>query len=448
MEALEAARSELRTSVDGARQRLKHAIHTHEHEVARARKDLEAASNPRRLASLGVAKKVTITETSITTPRGTFPLTEGISAQAEQQGMKQVVQGWVVKSNQDRREVYLHINGPGWADVVTYNIQYATVRPQDIYQFALNINGASANAATHRAAVIRRTMLAEQALANQLDASRQVSEDAASLAVVAAQSRDAEQRKSGLRGLLDNADIHQDRHTRKALGLIEDTDRDVERWRSEAESQVSQASERFERATKEAAELRASAEEKQGLLPEGREVAQYLTSASHVFEPLGWHETRRMTGSQLGGVPVIGDIEMVDDRNNRLWVTILSDASSAEMCKQNLLGTRDFARAVRSGITRMATSDAILLVAKGQGIGRMADETFDELLRAIEAVPIPELHENPVGAEPMPPAETAGQVEGKDDVLDAISKLAALHEAGVLTDEEFNNKKAELLARI
>ncbi|MGI5139187.1 MULTISPECIES: SHOCT domain-containing protein [unclassified Streptomyces] len=42
------------------------------------------------------------------------------------------------------------------------------------------------------------------------------------------------------------------------------------------------------------------------------------------------------------------------------------------------------------------------------------------------------------------PAEAAAQ----PDVVEQIAKLASLHDAGILTDEEFAEKKAELLERL
>lgn len=44
---------------------------------------------------------------------------------------------------------------------------------------------------------------------------------------------------------------------------------------------------------------------------------------------------------------------------------------------------------------------------------------------------------------PAQPAAAAGP-----DLLDQIRKLAELHAAGILTDEEFSAKEAELLARM
>ncbi len=63
--------------------------------------------------------------------------------------------------------------------------------------------------------------------------------------------------------------------------------------------------------------------------------------------------------------------------------------------------------------------------------------------------PLPEGTQTP-NVPPVSNAETAnhGTPEGVDAVLATIEKLAALHSAGILTDEEFAEKKKELLAKI
>lgn len=43
---------------------------------------------------------------------------------------------------------------------------------------------------------------------------------------------------------------------------------------------------------------------------------------------------------------------------------------------------------------------------------------------------------------------TVGESTPKHDVVEQITKLASLHSAGILTDEEFAQKKAELLQRL
>jgi hypothetical protein len=50
---------------------------------------------------------------------------------------------------------------------------------------------------------------------------------------------------------------------------------------------------------------------------------------------------------------------------------------------------------------------------------------------------------------PTGPMPTDQPVQlGEPDIMDQLKKLASLHDAGILTDEEFTTKKAELLARL
>ncbi|HMS74696.1 SHOCT domain-containing protein [Gordonia sp. (in: high G+C Gram-positive bacteria)] len=61
------------------------------------------------------------------------------------------------------------------------------------------------------------------------------------------------------------------------------------------------------------------------------------------------------------------------------------------------------------------------------------------------AAPAPEPYVEPI-AEPVPSAP--GGPGGSDDIFAAIESLAGLHQRGILTDEEFATKKAELLGRL
>ena len=44
--------------------------------------------------------------------------------------------------------------------------------------------------------------------------------------------------------------------------------------------------------------------------------------------------------------------------------------------------------------------------------------------------------------------DSSQAIELTDIIVDRIGKLAMLHEAGILTDKEFSEKKAELLAAL
>lgn len=46
---------------------------------------------------------------------------------------------------------------------------------------------------------------------------------------------------------------------------------------------------------------------------------------------------------------------------------------------------------------------------------------------------------------PAAPAAPTAPAGGSPDYLEELQKLASLHEAGILTDEEFNSKKAQIL---
>lgn len=65
-----------------------------------------------------------------------------------------------------------------------------------------------------------------------------------------------------------------------------------------------------------------------------------------------------------------------------------------------------------------------------------------------DPTPTPLQAEPPTPAIFHPPAPEASQSGGGDDIFDKIERLAGLHAKGILTDREFEAKKAELLARL
>ncbi|MBJ7290162.1 SHOCT domain-containing protein [Williamsia sp.] len=89
-------------------------------------------------------------------------------------------------------------------------------------------------------------------------------------------------------------------------------------------------------------------------------------------------------------------------------------------------------------------------VAQQQGVGPGA-VTFTSQLGTFDVSSLPEVEgdaspEAPA-AEP-PPASSTGGTSDSEDILATIESLAGLHQRGILTDDEFTAKKAELLARL
>ena len=163
-----------RSRVDEARKTLAKAEKAYASGVDRARKAANDAATPAKIASIGFVRSVTLTETTIKTPKGEYPLTREVSARAEQHGNKQVVQGWVFKSDNDRREVYLHIDGPTWAEVVPFSMKHSASQPRDLHEFASKVNSAARNVEASHAAIAKRKATAdsqyEQALRARSDA--------------------------------------------------------------------------------------------------------------------------------------------------------------------------------------------------------------------------------------------------------------------------------------
>jgi Short C-terminal domain len=76
--------------------------------------------------------------------------------------------------------------------------------------------------------------------------------------------------------------------------------------------------------------------------------------------------------------------------------------------------------------------------------GTFTVESLPLVTAARMTPPAPE----PAGGTAMPPEREASAGTGADVVLAALERLGDLHQRGILTDEEFAAKKAELLSRL
>jgi hypothetical protein len=161
--AAEEAFGAYRSSVDRARKLLARAEQDHAASIKRAEQACSHAALPAKLSSIGVVRNVTLTETTVRTPKGVFPLTPDVEARSEQHGNKQVVQGWVFKSDNDRREVYLHLTGPTWADVVPFSMKNSWSQPRDLHSFAAKVTAAARDSDAARARIAARVTDADRA---------------------------------------------------------------------------------------------------------------------------------------------------------------------------------------------------------------------------------------------------------------------------------------------
>jgi hypothetical protein len=166
----------------------------------------------------------------------------------------------------------------------------------------------------------------------------------------------------------------------------------------------------------------------------------WLNEVAVALADLGLKEIARNTGTQLGGAPIDGDIGMQAERF-LVYVTLFSDQRLAHQADLGLRAKPEVRDATAKGATAIRTADRIVFVANGRG--SVVDEfRLDEVARVVGrmAVPPPLL--------PAVPASGLGNTPLNPDVLEQLRKLGDLRKAGVLTDAEFEAKKAELLGRL
>jgi hypothetical protein len=180
----------------------------------------------------------------------------------------------------------------------------------------------------------------------------------------------------------------------------------------------------------------------------------WLNQVAVALADLGLAETERNTGERLGGVPIDGDIGLQAERL-KVYVTLFSSHRRAREAELGLRAKPEIRDAVSRGATALRTAGRVLYVANGRG--KVLDEfRFDEVVRVVSQLAVPPplpapasiIQPNsrlPAAGHASPPAAQADQESA--EVPERLRKLAQLRDAGVLTDEEFAAKKAELLDR-
>jgi hypothetical protein len=176
----------------------------------------------------------------------------------------------------------------------------------------------------------------------------------------------------------------------------------------------------------------------------------WLNEVAVALADLGLKEIARNTGAQLGGAPIDGDIGLRAERF-LVYVTLFSDQRRARQAELGLRAKPEVRDAMSKGATAIKTVGRVVYVANGSG-GVVDEFRLDEVARVVGrlAVPPPLAAASTGSAGPTPefrgPQDAAASQE--PDLLEQLRKLGELRNAGVLTDDEFEAKKAELLGRI
>lgn len=166
----------------------------------------------------------------------------------------------------------------------------------------------------------------------------------------------------------------------------------------------------------------------------------WLNEVAVALADLGLREIARNTGAQLGGAPIDGDIGLQAE-HFLVYVTLFSDQRLARQAELGLRAKPEVRTAIANGATAVTTAGRTVFVANGRG--SLVDEfRLDEVVRVVGRIAVPP------PLQPTPPISQPGAPPPTADALEQLRKLGELHTAGVLTDGEFEAKKAELLERL
>lgn len=95
-----------------------------------------------------------------------------------------------------------------------------------------------------------------------------------------------------------------------------------------------------------------------------------------------------------------------------------------------------------------ASGNKAEIVNVGKQAGKLIADTIRERLASGAAYPPPPAGAHPQPVAPPPPVVRQAPAVGQEDVFEALEKLGRLRDAGIVTPEEFEAKKKDLLDRI
>ena len=181
----------------------------------------------------------------------------------------------------------------------------------------------------------------------------------------------------------------------------------------------------------------------------------WLNEVAVALADLELVEKARNTGEQVGGVPIEGDIGLEAERLS-VFVTLLGSDELARQAELALRAKPKIRAAEATGHSAVKAQGRVLYSANGRG-GVVDDFRVDEVISVVDKISLPP----PLPRLPAAPGTSARQVPGSEsrasaaqlgaaepDTLEQLRKLGELRNEGVVTQAEFDAKKAELLRRV
>jgi hypothetical protein len=181
----------------------------------------------------------------------------------------------------------------------------------------------------------------------------------------------------------------------------------------------------------------------------------WLNEAAVALADLGLVERARNTGAQVGGVPIDGDIGLDGERLS-MFVTLFGTDELARQAELALRAKPEVRTAESNGHSMVKAKGRVLYTANGRG-GVVDEFRFDEVISVVDKISLPPPMPRRAAAQVTSGRQVAGVQGGpcvaqvgaaEPEALEQLRKLGELRAAGVLTEAEFDAKKAELLRRV
>jgi hypothetical protein len=161
----------------------------------------------------------------------------------------------------------------------------------------------------------------------------------------------------------------------------------------------------------------------------------WLNEVGLALAPLGFTEYVRNTGKLMNGIPLEGDIGMDGPGSTKVFVNLFADDELARQGEVGFRANPKIRSAIEAGFTVVTTVGRVVYWANGQG-NHLEPSYLGEVIEVVDKIGKP------------PPLDEPSHDVRSDDPMDQLRKLGELRDAGVLTCDEFEAKKAKLLERI
>jgi hypothetical protein len=170
----------------------------------------------------------------------------------------------------------------------------------------------------------------------------------------------------------------------------------------------------------------------------------WLNRVAIALAEIGFNESERNTATEIGGVPMEGDIGLVDPVKAKVLINLFSSNEQARQAEMGLRTTPLIGAAVAQGDAVIHTEGPVMYLARGQG--RQLDPSYlDDVVKVVGQIGLPP---PPINSAPAATPADNRPARPAENPMDQLRKLGELRDAGVVTAEEFEAKKAELLAHI